>query len=723
MSPLSSVSPARVTTALAAVFLCLTSHATAQSSRVSSLRKLDRELSERLTQRQSWRRSRVVVQVEAGQSLPPSLRIFQKGNRLDLINGYVLEVPDAAIDQVVAPNSVRSAHFDRPIWAADYLSTHATAADVVQQARYRGAGIGIAVIDSGVTAWHDDLMAGGRNNRTHPYGNQRVSKFVDFVGGGRQPYDDHGHGSHVAGIILGNGHDSDGKHAGMAPDASLIALKVLDKDGKGTISNFIAALDWVAANAKTHNIRVVNVSAGSWVTESYWTDPMTLAAKRLVEQGIVVVAAAGNLGRNAQGEEQYGGILCPGNAPWVLTVGASSTLGTVRRNDDVRARFSSNGPTRGDYTAKPDLLAPGYGILSLAVPDSTLFVGNPQFLVPGTERTAHPPYLSLSGTSMAAPQVTGAVALMLEANPKLTPNLVKGILQYTAQSYPEYNPLQQGTGFLDVLSAVRLSLFYAQNRPGSQMPVRESWSQSLLWGTHLLSGGYINPRANAWAVTTTWGADALMDDDNIVWGTSCDDCDNIVWGTNDADGDNIVWGTDADDNIVWGTIHGDDDNIVWGTNGDDNIVWGTDGDDNIVWGTTGWDDNIVWGTDCGGLDCDNIVWGTNGDDNIVWGTADWDDNIVWGTDGDDNIVWGTDGDDNIVWGTDGDDNIVWGTNGDDNIVWGTTGWDDNIVWGTSGDDNIVWGTAVDEQALWGRGGRFDAGERAAQKFSRMTRRR
>src|SRR5882724_10099685 len=99
----------------------------------------------------------------------------------------------------------------------------------------------------------------------------------------------------------------------MAPDADLIALKVLDQNGHGSISTIIAALDWASRNAKTFNIKIVNISAGAAVSESYWTDPLALAAKRLVDQGIVVVAAAGNLGMNAAGQEQYGGILSPGN--------------------------------------------------------------------------------------------------------------------------------------------------------------------------------------------------------------------------------------------------------------------------------------------------------------------------------------------------------------------------------------------------------------------------
>jgi serine protease AprX len=404
---------------------------------------------------------------------------------------------------------------------------------------YTGRNVGVAVIDTGVTDWHDDLTNKIAGN-SQPHGNQRVSAFVDFINGHSQPYDDNGHGSHVAGIILGNGYDAEGKQSGMAPDADLVALKVLDKDGKGSISTIIAALDWVGHNAKTFNIKVVNVSAGSGVTESYWTDPLTLAAKRLVDQGIVVVAAAGNLGLNAKGEKQYGGILSPGNAPWVLTVGASSTEGTTDTSDDTLADFSSRGPTRGDYLAKPDLVAPGFGIRSFAVPGSPLYSENSDYLVEGTINTSFPPYVSLSGTSMAAPQVAGAVALMFQADSALTPNLAKGILQYTAQVHAGYNALEQGAGFLNVLGAVRLAKFYHRNRVGSVMPVESTWSKHLIWGNHMISGGYINPLGNAWSTTVVWGADAVH---------TANGGDNIVWGTNG--GDNIVWGTVVTENILW----------------------------------------------------------------------------------------------------------------------------------------------------------------------------
>src|SRR5262249_13492014 len=157
---------------------------------------------------------------------------------------------------------------------------------------FSGSGVGVAVLDSGITAFHDDLTKGS-SSTVYPYGNQRVSKFFDFVNGQTLPYDDNGHGTHVAGTIAGNGYDSLGAKAGIAPKASIIALKVLDANGQGTIGHIIDALNWIVLNAATYNIRVVNLSVGASIKESYWTDPLTLACKALTDRGIVVVTAAG----------------------------------------------------------------------------------------------------------------------------------------------------------------------------------------------------------------------------------------------------------------------------------------------------------------------------------------------------------------------------------------------------------------------------------------------
>ncbi len=655
--------------------------------------KLDRALEKAARLRTGH--SRVIIEFEA--SAPDGLvtRGFGAilGRRLRTFQGTVAVVPNARLDDLSRHPLIKRVHLDRPTGGVMNRTAVVVGARAVQYAMgFDGAGVGVAVVDSGITTWHDDLAGVGVNG-------ERVVRFVDFVNNQPLPYDDNGHGTHVAGIIAGNGYDSYGARAGIAPGAHLVGLKVLDQHGAGYISDVIAALDWVVANKDAYNIRVVNLSVGAAVTESYWTDPLTLAAKAAVDAGIVVVAAAGNLGKNALGQVQYGGITAPGNAPWVLTVGASSHMGTTTRVDDTVASFSSRGPTFLDFSAKPDLVAPGVGIVSLSDPNSLFYTTKASYLLWGRRPTSYKPYLSLSGTSMAAPVVTGTVALMLQANPALTPNAVKAILQYTAQVYPGYDFLTQGAGFLNTRGAVQLARFFRTATPGVRFPTSKAWSRHILWGNHRIRGGMILPTGSAWATNVVWGAATDAEGDNIVWGALCPadaDCDNIVWGSTADDGENIVWGNECN------AEDPDCDNVVWGTSVD------TDGD--------GVDDNIVWGTECGAedADCDNIVWGTmledtNGDgtgDNIVWGTTD-DENIVWGADcGEadcENIVWGASVEDldghNSVWGTAEDaDNIVWGTNGEiDNIVWGTSSEADNITWGNASFDNVVFGEMSDAE--------------------------
>jgi hypothetical protein len=397
------------------------------------------------------------------------------------------------------------------------------------------------------------------------------------------------------------------------------------------------------------------MSLGAGVYESYNTDPLTLAAKRVVDTGVVVVAAAGNMGKALNGLPQYGAISAPGNAPWVLTVGASTTEGTVDRRDDKIALYSSRGPTMIDFAAKPDLVAPGSGTVSLATQNSLFYLTKAGYLLPSLRGgllggLLSMPYLTLSGTSMATPVVAGTVALMLEANPNLTPNMVKAILQFTAEAKTEYNFLTQGAGFLNTYGAVSLSRYFATAQKGDHYPDMKAWSKHILWGNKRVRGGVLTPGGTAWALNIVWGDSLTPEGQNIVWGENCDNasCSNIVKGNN------IVWGeSDANDNVVWGNTDGD--NIVWGDSFFDNIVWGN----NVVWGDSFFD-NIVWGNDCGGADCDNVVWGNTSFDNVVWGNAEGIDNIVWGNcslfDLLDNIVWGNSaGDPDITWGSSGDD--------------------------------------------------------------------
>jgi serine protease AprX len=607
-------------------------------------RKLDRELNHRAGKPGT---SRVIIRLTPGWDGSEEIKRLggRIRRRLEIINGHAVQLPNRVIKLLADHPAIQSIHYDRPTGGEMNRTAVTVGARAVQfEYGYTGAGVGVAVIDSGVTSWHDDL-AGAATGLIRTKDGKRVPEFIDFVNGlGSTSYDDNGHGTHVSGVINGNGDDSLGAYAGIAPQAHVIGLKVLDAHGSGVISDVIAALKWVYDNRTGYNIRVVNLSVGAAVTESYNTDPLTLAVKRVVDAGVVVVCAAGNLGKNALDQIQYGGITAPANAPWVLTVGASSHEGTVTRGDDVVAGYSSRGPTAIDFQAKPDIVAPGTGIVSLADRSSLLYVTKSQYLLQGSEGNPDRMYLSLTGTSMAAPAVAGTVALMMQANPSLTPNMVKAIVQYTAQKHANYDLLTQGAGFLNTHGAVRLARFFRTATSGSSLSMPPEWSKHVLWGTRRISGGVIRPNANAFQLGTTWGASTDRDGDNIVWGTVFgSNADNIIWGTFDALGeDNIVWGTQRDDN---------GDNIVWGTHNEG---------DNIIWGTAADVENIVWGTDCGGADCDNIVWGTaaTGEgDNIVWGTAEGVDNIIWGTNGEiDNIVWGTSKEsDNVTWGNSGED--------------------------------------------------------------------
>jgi serine protease AprX len=637
--------------------------------------KLDRKLNDRADKGGSAT-SRVIVSYKPGTNLGLEYVKLgaRRGKKLNLIGAEVVELSNSQLRKLADNKNVLAMFHDRKTGGKMNRTGVVSGARAVQaQYGYTGAGVGVAVIDSGITPWHDDLTYVGSNPNVVVVNGQRVRKFVDFVNGQLTPYDDNGHGTHVAGIIAGNGTDTAGARAGIAPDANLISLKVLDDHGGGYISNVIAAFEWVVANRAAFNIRVVNVSVGAAVTDSFMIDPLTLAAKAVVDAGVTVVTAAGNLGKNAAGNIQYGGITAPGNAPWVLTVGAYSHEGTLPRHDDKMGLYSSRGPTYLDFAAKPDVVATGTGIVSLSNPASLMYQTKAAYLLPGTVTAPTLPYLSLTGTSMASPVVAGTVALMLQANPNLTPNLVKAIIQYTAQDY-QYNALTQGAGFLNTKGAVDLAKFFVNPQVGQPYPngEGEEWSKTILWGNHKLTNGVITPSSNAYGLGVLWGVAATNDGENIVWGTTCvddentpeDDCENVVWGTTCVDNENTP--EDDCENIVWGT--GDDENIVWGTDcgGDDceNVVWGTTCEDdpltpevnecegeNIVWGTTCEDDpltpevnecegeNIVWGTTCeddpltpevNECEGENIVWGTSLVDDTLWGTASEDDNQTWG---------------------------------------------------------------------------------------------
>jgi serine protease AprX len=516
-------------------------------------------------------------------------------------------------------------------------------------ARILGLGVNVAIVDSGIAPNRDIA--------------NKIAGFWDFTRGGvpTAPYDDYGHGTHVAGLIASSGIESHFEYAGVAPGARLYGLKVLDKWGRGRASDVVRALEWIAANKRSNlpgavKIDIVNLSLGHPIYEPAESDPLVRAVENLVRAGVLVVVAAGNHGQDEDGTTGYSGITSPANAPSALTVGAVDTKDTPTRSDDRVAYFSSRGPTWFDGFAKPEIVAPGVGLASDAPSRSELYDVYPQLRMKGKKRE----FARLSGTSMAAGTATGVAALALEASrwsnhgAALQPNVIKAVLQYTAipvykRDGQPYEPLAQGAGQVNGQGSIALA--FAIN---NEIPSGQPWLRTPLDHSSVIAGDQLSwSETLVWRDSTIRNSDALtvhstLWDDNIVWGTGCD--------TDDAQCVASVWGAAADvDNIVWGT------GLAWA----DDLVWG-----NRVVGFITDDDNIVWGT-IAGITEDNIVWGTFFDDNIVWGTVarrDANGAPVWGSISEDNIVWGTFMDldaarrlDNIVWGTLRGDNIVWGT--------------------------------------------------------------
>lgn len=268
-----------------------------------------------------------------------------------------------------------------------------------------GAGVAIAIIDTGV-APHYDLMK--------PF--NRILAFRDFVNGKTVPYDDDGHGTHVAGIAAGNAYASKGRYRGTAPLAALVCLKALDQDGNGNASDILAAMQWIYDNHVQYHIRVVNLSLGIDPIDSKLAiDPLELGANALAVQGLTVIAAAGNSGPSGHT------ITSPGTSPLVLTVGASDNRGHV-------ASFSSRGPT-SDGILKPDVVAPGVDIISLS-------------------RKNCKGYLIQSGTSMAAPYVSGLAANYYSCYPDATPGEIRYALLHDAIPISREALSAQGHGLL-----------------------------------------------------------------------------------------------------------------------------------------------------------------------------------------------------------------------------------------------------------------------------------
>jgi serine protease AprX len=450
------------------------------------------------------------------------------------INGLLVDIPKSSVLTLAARPDVdrltpdhlaqQSASHLETVTGANGLRTYQPLTGTFNG--LDGSGIGVAILDSGLMANHSHFRGFLNLSRvaasTDIVSSNSLLAQVESLLGLSIPLlngnkDEYGHGSHVAGVAAGRsiGAGSSRGFNGIAPGAHVIDVRVLDGRGIGQVSDVIAGIDWVIANRLRHNIKVMNLSLGAASTESYVTDPLCRAARRAVSLGITVVASAGNHGLTLDGLERYGSIMAPGNDPSVITVGSANTHQTDTRNDETINHFSSRGPTRShsidaanrkqyDNLLKPDLVAPGNRIIAAESRDGFLASHYPLH----NNGSGVNAYMQLSGTSIAAPAVAGAAALLLQKNVGLTPPLIKAILQYTAQQLPNANLSQQGAGLLNIEGAVRLATVLRTDislatslglirvgdsllRAGASLPTPTSTvaGQSFNWGGYIFAGG------------------------------------------------------------------------------------------------------------------------------------------------------------------------------------------------------------------------------------------
>jgi serine protease AprX len=334
--------------------------------------------------------------------------------QLSVVHGFSATVPGSAVAPLSASSSVsrlwgdgtvRMSSVDMDQYDSWPVNTVWQLAVNLLQAlsRANGAGVGVAVLDTGAVAVPD-------------LANQ-VTYRVDYTPE-HDGLDRYGHGTHMAGIIAGTGASSNGQYTGVAPGAHVVSVKVAGYNGATDVSLVIAGLQWVIQHKAQFNIRVLNLSFGTDALQSYAVDPLDYAVEQVWKAGIAVVASAGNRGPDA------GTIDKPADDPYVITVGAVDTKQTALPTDDTVAPFSAHGPTQDGF-AKPDVVAPGISIVSARDPNSMIDQMHPLARVGDA-------YFKGSGTSQAAAIVSGIAALMVQANPSLTPDHIKGVLMRTA---------------------------------------------------------------------------------------------------------------------------------------------------------------------------------------------------------------------------------------------------------------------------------------------------
>lgn len=352
--------------------------------------------------------------------------------KIPLINSFVIIINEKDVDKIKNFKSLKTIYQNSNISMQMNKAREIVKADIAQDMGYSGEGIGVAIVDTGISKCNDFI-----------YPNDRIVAFKDFINNKKTPYDDNGHGTHVAGIAGGNGTNSDGRYKGIATNCNLIGVKVLNEEGQGNASDVLAGLQWIMDNRKKYNIRIVNLSIGT--NNTSYNDPLVKAVEKMWDSGIVITIAAGN-----DGPKKFT-INSPAISKKVITIGSSDDSkysSNIWGNPMVN--FSGRGPTM-QCVIKPDVLAPGVDIVSCL----SSSISNQ------SNNVIEQNYYALTGTSMSTPIVSGAIALLLEKYPELEPNDVKLMIKKCCKNL-HLPKNQQGWGLIDVYKLLSQEVVYAR---------------------------------------------------------------------------------------------------------------------------------------------------------------------------------------------------------------------------------------------------------------------
>lgn len=462
-----------------------------------------------------------------------------------VISSYSATLPKRNLDEFAALSFVKHVSLDGVVKKSDAFTINSSLAIDAwgNNGGKSGSGVTIAIVDSGIQP-HVDMDKG------------KIKANVNFSSGMSVKLDDCGHGTHVAGIAAGTakaGKD-DGRYTnmyGIARGADLVGVRVLDGRGSGTVSDVLAGIQWVIQNRQKYNIKVMNLSLGHPVGESYVDDPLCQAVKEAWGSGIVVVCAAGNAGRmfpvQAHGQSNegwgtnYGSINSPGNSPYVITVGATKSMDTMTRDDDRIATYSSRGPSRLDFVMKPDIVTGGNKVWSTMYNTSFLFL---TYFLNTISTTGMPlnmlgkDYFVLSGTSMAAPVVSGAAAMLIQNNPDISPDTVKMRLMLTADKWaaPDGTPnvLTYGAGCLNIPAALNSNVVATQPAMSPTLVFDENGFIGLngewLGANRAIWGSNVNDLRAIWGSGFNPDGFTLLDANRAMWGSSVW-ADRAMWGS------------------------------------------------------------------------------------------------------------------------------------------------------------------------------------------------